>query len=110
MLLREASLVPQRLEACGPVAGMLPFDGYEVRSLILQPGDLLIVYTDGISEAMTADDEERGENRMVKAVPRRPRASVAEVLEEIFRAPDQFTAGAEQHDDRTLLVMKLVES
>jgi serine phosphatase RsbU (regulator of sigma subunit) len=33
-----------------------------------------------------------------------------EILEEIFRAADEFTAGAEQHDDLTLLVMKLIES
>jgi phosphoserine phosphatase RsbU/P len=78
--------------------------------LILQPGDLLIAYTDGISEAMTADDDEWGEDRMVKAVPRRPTASAAEVLGEIFRAADEFTAGAEQHDDMTLLVMKLIEA
>jgi sigma-B regulation protein RsbU (phosphoserine phosphatase) len=86
---------------------MLPFAAYEARSLMLEPGDLLIGYTDGISEAMTADDEEWGEDRMVQAVPRQPSASAAEVLEEIFRAADKFTAGAEQHDDMTLLVMKL---
>jgi phosphoserine phosphatase RsbU/P len=78
--------------------------------LILEPGDLLIAYTDGISEAMTAEDEEWGEDRMLEAVPRRATASASEVLEEIFRAADVFTAGAEQHDDMTLLVMKLVES
>ena len=50
---------------------MLPFASYEARSLILEPGDLLIAYTDGISEAMTAEDEEWGEDRMLEAVPRR---------------------------------------
>jgi phosphoserine phosphatase RsbU/P len=107
LLLKQASGEVQRLEACGPVVGMLPLASYEARSLILEPGDLLIAYTDGISEAMTAEDEEWGEDRMVQAVPRRPTASAAEVLEEIFRSADEFTAGAEQHDDMTLLVMKL---
>jgi phosphoserine phosphatase RsbU/P len=50
------------------------------------------------------------EDRMLKAAPRRPNASAAEVLEQIFRTADEFTAGAEQHDDMTLLVMKLIES
>jgi sigma-B regulation protein RsbU (phosphoserine phosphatase) len=110
VLLKQASGELQRLEACGPVVGMLPLTSYEAGSLILEPGDLLVAYTDGISEAMTAEDEEWGEDRMLEAVPRRATASAAEVLEEIFRAADVFTAGAEQHDDMTLLVMKLIES
>jgi phosphoserine phosphatase RsbU/P len=43
-------------------------------------------------------------------VPHRPTASAAEVLEQIFRAADEFTAGAEQHDDMTLLVMKIMKA
>jgi phosphoserine phosphatase RsbU/P len=107
VLLRKSSGELQQLEACGPVVGMLPFASDEARSLILEPGDLLIAYTDGISEVMTAEDEEWGEDRMLEAVPRRPSGSAAEVLEEIFRAADKFTAGAVQHDDMTPLVMKL---
>jgi sigma-B regulation protein RsbU (phosphoserine phosphatase) len=67
----------------------------------------LIAYTDGISEAMTADDEEWGESRMLAAVSSQPSASAIEILDGIFLAADAFTAGAEQHDDMTLLVMKL---
>jgi sigma-B regulation protein RsbU (phosphoserine phosphatase) len=100
----------RRLEACGPVVGLLPFATYETVSLILEPGDLLIAYTDGISEAMTAEDEEWGETRMLEAVPRRPTALAAEVLQQVFRAADEFTAGAEQHDDMTLLVMKIMKT
>jgi phosphoserine phosphatase RsbU/P len=100
----------RRLEACGPVVGLLPLAVYETGSMILEPGDLLIAYTDGISEAMTAEDEEWGEARMLEAVPRRPTALAAEVMEQIFRAADEFTAGAEQHDDMTLLVMKIIKT
>jgi sigma-B regulation protein RsbU (phosphoserine phosphatase) len=107
VLVKQVSGELQRLEACGPVVGLLPFAVYETVSLILKPGDLLIAYTDGISEAMTVEDEEWGEARMLQAVPRRPSASAAEVLEQIFRAADEFTAGAEQHDDMTLLIMKI---
>jgi len=108
VLVKDASGELRRLEACGPVVGLLPSVDYEEQSLILQRGDLLIAYTDGISEAMTADDEEWGEERMLQAVPRHPLASASEVLETIFRAADEFTAGAEQHDDMTLLIMKLI--
>jgi phosphoserine phosphatase RsbU/P len=109
VLVKDVSGELRRLEACGPVVGLLPFVDYEEQSLILQPGDLLIAYTDGISEAMTTDDEEWGEDRMLEAAPRRPTASASKVIETIFSVADEFTAGAEQHDDMTLLVMKLVK-
>ena len=110
VLLTGSSGTLHRLEACGPVVGLLPFASYETRSLIFEPGDLLIGYTDGISEAMTADDEEWGETRMLGAVPRRPLSTAQEVLDTVFRAADEFTAGAEQHDDMTLLIMKVAEA
>jgi sigma-B regulation protein RsbU (phosphoserine phosphatase) len=108
ILAKQVSGEFRRLEACGPVVGLLPFVDYEEQSMILERGDLLIAYTDGISEAMTAEDEEWGEERMLEAMPRRPSASASEVMEKVFRAADEFTAGAEQHDDMTLLVMKLI--
>ncbi len=109
LLVRRNAVEIERLEACGPVIGLLPFTWYETKHLILGAGDLLIAYTDGISEAMTAEDEEWGEKRMLEAAPQRDPASAAEILANIFRAADEFTAGAEQHDDMTLLVMKLVK-
>jgi phosphoserine phosphatase RsbU/P len=108
VLIKQSSGEVCRLEACGPVVGMLPFTEYEARSMFLRSGDLLIGYTDGISEAMTAEDEEWGEDRMLAAIPRRSKTSAEEILDAIFRAADEFTAGAEQHDDMTLLVMKLI--
>src|SRR5271163_2597595 len=101
VLVRGTSEGMLRLEACGPVVGMLPMTAYEAQSVTLAPGDLLIAYTDGISEAMTTEDEEWGEARMLAAIPREPAASAAEVLDQIFQAADAFTAGAEQHDDMT---------
>lgn len=109
ILVKQVSGELQRLEACGPVVGLLPIVDYEEQSLILQPGDFLIAYTDGISEAMTAEDEEWGEDRMLEAVTWRSVASASEVIETIFRVADEFTAGAEQHDDMTLLIMKLTQ-
>jgi len=107
ILAKQVSGEFRRLEACGPVVGLLPFVSYEEQSLILELGDLLIGYTDGISEAMTVDDEEWGEDRMLQATPRQAAALASEVIKEIFRAADDFTAGAIQHDDMTLIAMKL---
>jgi len=96
-----------RLEADGPVVGLLPFAPYTEQMVALEPGDLLLLYTDGISEAMTKDDEEWGEERMITAARLAQRKSASEVLDKIFMAADAFTAGAPQHDDMTLLVLKL---
>ncbi len=107
MLVRGSSGEVFRLEAGGLVVGLLPFAAYEAQSVTLEAGDLLVTYTDGISEAMTVDDEEWGEERMLAAFPLSPGASAEEVLEKVFVAADEFTAGAEQHDDMTLLILKL---
>jgi sigma-B regulation protein RsbU (phosphoserine phosphatase) len=96
-----------RLEADGPVVGLLPFALYTEQSLSLEPGDLLVAYTDGISEAMTHDDEEWGEARMIAAAITEKGARADEVLRTIFAEADKFTAGAPQHDDMTLLILKL---
>jgi sigma-B regulation protein RsbU (phosphoserine phosphatase) len=97
-----------RLEADGPVVGLLPLAPYTEQRVQLLPGDLLVTYTDGISEAMTHDDEEWGEDRMMVAAAAAPATANAEqILISIFAEADRFTAGAPQHDDMTLLILKL---
>jgi sigma-B regulation protein RsbU (phosphoserine phosphatase) len=96
-----------RLEAGGPVVGLLPFAPYTEQAMVLEPGDVLLLYTDGISEAMTKEDEEWGEERMIVAARAALHRPASEVLDTIFAAADAFTAGAPQHDDMTLLVLKL---
>jgi sigma-B regulation protein RsbU (phosphoserine phosphatase) len=96
-----------RLEAGGLPVGLLPHALYEELSVTLDSGDLLIAYTDGISEAMNVEDQEWGEERMLSAVRCSQDASADETLRTIFGAADEFTAGAAQYDDMTLLLMKL---
>lgn len=105
VLLRGDKVI--RLEADGPVVGLLPFAPYTEQTLTLEPGDLLILYTDGISEAMTHDDEEWGEERMIACASKLKNKPADEVLRCMFRDADSFTAGAPQHDDMTLLVLRL---
>jgi phosphoserine phosphatase RsbU/P len=105
VLLRNGKVI--RLEADGPVVGLLPFAPYTEQALTLEPGDLLILYTDGISEAMTHDDEEWGEDRMIASAAAVRNKPAADVLKAMFADADQFTAGAPQHDDMTLLVLQL---
>jgi sigma-B regulation protein RsbU (phosphoserine phosphatase) len=91
----------------GPVVGLVQHAAYEQCELQMQSGDLLLLYTDGISEAMDPLDEEWGEERMTEEAERLWPLPAQEVLNGLVRAADAFAAGAEQHDDMTLMVMKL---
>ena len=95
------------LDGGGPVIGLLPDAFYQEQQIQLQPDDVFIGYTDGISEAMTRKEEEWGEDRMTQAAIRARSGDADAILKSIFAAADLFTAGAPQHDDMTLLLMKL---
>jgi sigma-B regulation protein RsbU (phosphoserine phosphatase) len=96
-----------RLEADGPVVGLLPHAQYGQSSMVLAPGDVLLAYTDGISEAMTMEDAEWGEERMVAAAQACRALPAGEMIERLIAAADAFAAGAPQHDDMTLVVVKV---
>ena len=109
VLLRPGATEAIQLQPTGTVIGLLPMAAYDQASIQLQPGDTLLAFTDGISEAMTAEDEEWGEDRMT-ATARNLLAepgcnrTAAQLLACILQAADTFTAGAPQHDDMTLLL------
>ncbi len=71
-------------------------------------GDVLLAFTDGISEAMNLTDEEWGEERMMKAVENCSGTSAAEMISRIMAAADCFAAGAKQHDDMTLVILRCI--
>ncbi len=110
LLLRQRPQGPPavlRIEADGPVVGLLPTASYSQQRVVLQAGDLLIAYTDGISEAMTVEEEEWGEERMLAAACKASAQPAQGILEAIFAEADAFTAGAAQYDDMSLLLFKL---
>jgi sigma-B regulation protein RsbU (phosphoserine phosphatase) len=73
----------------------------------LQPGDVLLAYTDGISEAMNHAEEEWEEMRLMQAVAECHYRSAADIIKYVLDRVDAFTAGARQHDDMTLAVMRV---
>ena len=97
-----------RLDVGGTVVGLLPRASYQEASFILHSGDLLVAFTDGISEAMSPEDKEWGEERMIETVKHCDSLTVAGTVKEIMRAADVFAAGAKQYDDMTLVVMRAV--
>ncbi len=97
-----------RLDAGGPVIGLLANSHYEQSTLLLHPGDVLLAFTDGISEAMTVDGDEWSEDRLIEHLVGLPEMPAAELVKCLFDAADEFAAGAPQHDDMTLLVLKML--
>jgi sigma-B regulation protein RsbU (phosphoserine phosphatase) len=98
-----------RLDCGGPVIGLLPEAFYEQGSILMHPGDLLLTYTDGISEAMNSAEEEWGEEAMILAAQQASDSSAEDaedIVKAIFAAADVFAGGAAQHDDMTVLVMR----
>ena len=96
-----------RLEEGGPVVGLLPEVSYQQCVLTMEPGDVLLGYTDGISEAMNHAEEEWGEDRMTAQATSCMQLSAQQMLDCLFEAADRFAAGAPQHDDMTLVLMKI---
>ena len=96
-----------RLDCGGPVVGLLPEASYEQGSLLVHPGDLLLAYTDGISEAMNSAEEEWGEEAMILAAQQSCDTTAEDIVKAIFAAADVFAGQASQHDDMTVLVMKV---
>jgi phosphoserine phosphatase RsbU/P len=95
-----------RLQVGGPPVGLLPHCEYQSAHVDLEEGDLLILYTDGISEAMNLAEEEWGEDRLIQIGRQLNGATPPILLEKIFEAADEFAANAPQHDDMTLIVLR----
>ncbi len=108
MLLRADGGPAERLSVGGMVVGLLPENDFSQGSVELGPGDLLAGFTDGISEAMNAADEEWGEAKLEQALRSCKDLPAADVLPRVFAAADAFAAGAPQHDDMTLVVVRVV--
>jgi len=90
----------------GPALGLIegaPYPGAEVR---LEPGDALVLYTDGISEAFDAQKRAFGRAGLEAAVRERAQASALDLCAGVVAEVRRFVAGAEQSDDITLLVVR----
>jgi sigma-B regulation protein RsbU (phosphoserine phosphatase) len=97
-----------RLEVGGAVVGLLPDCPYGEGSIQLQPGDVFVAFTDGISEAMNPEDEEWGEDAMIAAARDCAGVTARETLDRLMAGADAFARGAKQHDDMTLVIARVI--
>jgi len=106
MLLRGDDVI--RLELGGPPVGLFRPAQYEQAEIQLAPGDLLLLYTDGMSEAENPAEEEWGEDALIAAARASADLPSMQMITHILAAADIFAAGAPQHDDMTLVVARVL--
>lgn len=94
------------LEARGLVLGVMEEAVFEEKTVTLHPGDVVCLYTDGVTEAPNANREFFGEERLRETLERGPRGSAASVLDIVLRAVMEFTGDTPRMDDLTLLVVR----
>jgi serine phosphatase RsbU (regulator of sigma subunit) len=104
-LLLRANGEIEKLDATATVLGLFPDWNCKVEKVSLGPGDVLVIYTDGITEAPNQAGEEFGESHLLSIVRSHPQAQVNEMLSAILAEVQQFT-GASQADDLTLVIAR----
>lgn len=113
LLLRAGGAEVERLESTGLPLGMMPpgllemlGKGYEERRVRIGEGDLLALYSDGVTEAYDEAENEWGDQRLLECLRPAAAAPASEIVERVFEEIDRFAGAAPQHDDITLLVLK----
>jgi len=79
----------------------------EEQEIRLQTGDVIVLYTDGITEAMNAAQDLFGESRLSRIVAEHGHLASGELRERILREIEAFVGSADQHDDMTMILMKI---
>ncbi|MBD3276268.1 MAG: SpoIIE family protein phosphatase, partial [Candidatus Marinimicrobia bacterium] len=97
----------RRLETGGTILGFREDSEFEEETLQIEIGDLLVVYSDGITEAMNNErDEEFGEERLEEVIMANLELPSRQLIEQIFKDVRAFTKDTPQSDDMTLLVIQ----
>ena len=97
---------PRLLETGGPVLGVVPSFSFPEATVTMERGDLLLIYSDGFTEAMDRRFEEFGEERLLEAMRRAWDRPAGELVESIFGAVERHSGDAPQTDDMTLLALR----
>ncbi|MGH9943712.1 MAG: PP2C family protein-serine/threonine phosphatase [Pyrinomonadaceae bacterium] len=106
ILVRAVDGSHERLNAGGTVLGAFEWARYEEASATLAPGDLLFIFSDGLSEAQNALGEEYGEQRLVQFVVARRKLSADELRRQLFTEIDEWSGQQERGDDQTIVILK----
>src|SRR5262249_51855411 len=104
--LMDADGTPHFDERGGVPLGMFRDTRYYEYYETLKPGQLLVLYTDGVTEAMNATGEEYGKNRLIDAIRQFRDLSAREIIDHLHRDLITWTEGRGAHDDVTFFIIK----
>jgi sigma-B regulation protein RsbU (phosphoserine phosphatase) len=105
-ILRRESGEFERLKSDNIPLGIELKESYKTGTTRLEPLDLLVIYTDGVTEARNEDRDGFGEKRLLAVVEIAAQERSASTLSNIMRALDEFVGAAPQHDDITCMVVR----
>ncbi|MDZ7637675.1 MAG: PP2C family protein-serine/threonine phosphatase [Bryobacterales bacterium] len=105
-LLLRANGEVELLDGPGLALGLMAFETQEQAMVEIRPGDILAIYTDGVSEALNLEDEEFGIERLGDVMKRLRSEDAETIVEGIFQAIEYHVGDAPQHDDITLMVLR----
>jgi sigma-B regulation protein RsbU (phosphoserine phosphatase) len=105
---RDGSM--RELTAGGVVLGLFAGAQYEAGTVKLQPDDHLVLFTDGVIEALNRSGEEFGMDRLTALLRANARAGTPEILDRLREAVLEFSANVPQHDDITMMILGYQES
>ncbi len=89
-----------------PLAGAMPDMYYTTQEFVLNPGEYLLLYTDGVTEAMNLSREFYSDERLLQELGRIAKESPKQIVEDIEKAVRDFSGAAEQSDDITMLCLR----
>ncbi len=108
ILVRNGNLI--KLKAGGMILGvMTTVIDYQFETIQLEKGDLIVMFTDGITEAMDTEKNEYSDERLEKLISENTSGTAEEILKKIIDDVNEHTWGAEQSDDITCCVIKVKE-
>lgn len=108
LLFRNGEVTP--LDSNGTVVGAFPFAKYDESCLTMNPGDLLVCYTDGITEPENAYGEMFGEERLIDLVKKHAGKDDHEIVQIVLESVRSWTGSPELFDDMTLLLARQVQT
>jgi sigma-B regulation protein RsbU (phosphoserine phosphatase) len=102
----KASGDVEALTAMGTVLGILPERGYEEAQIVIETGDLIAIYSDGVTEAVNDADEEFGEDRLAQLIVTHRESSAEEIVCAVNDQLTEWTGDAPPDDDITLVIVR----
>jgi len=106
-MFRRASGDIVLLEAKGIALGVMPNIELEEKEIALREGDIVVLYTDGVTEAINNKEEQFGQERLISIAEKNCNLPASELVKRIRQEVTEFSQGQPQFDDLTLMILKV---